>query len=125
MKYKILDGKKVSEQIVAEIKNQIESIKNTKQLKSPKIKIILVGNNSASESYVKNKVKYCKKAGIETDIIRFEETITSSQLLYQIEILNNSDIDGFIVQLPLPNHIDKNLIIEKILPEKDILALQP
>lgn len=125
MKDKILDGKKISEQIVSEIKVQIESLKNTKQLKNPKIKIILVGNNSASESYVKNKVEYCKKAGIETEIIRFEETIASAQLLHQIEMLNNSDIDGFIVQLPLPNHIDKNLILEKIHPEKDIDGFHP
>lgn len=125
MKNKILDGKGVSEQIVKDIKYQIEEIRSKNQVKSPSIKIVLVGKNSASESYVKNKVRYCKKAGIETEVVRFEETISSVQLLHQIEILNNSDVDGFIVQLPLPEHIDKNLIIEKISPDKDIDGFHP
>lgn len=125
MKNKILDGKNVSEQIVKDIKLEIEQIITKNSVKNPSIKIVLVGKNPASESYVKNKVKLCKKAGIETEILRFEDTISSGQLLHQIEILNNSDIDGFIVQLPLPSHIDKNLVIEKISPEKDIDGFHP
>lgn len=125
MKNKILDGKNVSEQIVKDIKLEIEQIITKNSVKNPSIKIVLVGKNAASESYVKNKVKLCKKAGIETEILRFEDTISSGQLLHQIEILNNLDIDGFIVQLPLPSHIDKNLVIEKISPEKDIDGFHP
>ncbi len=125
MQSKILDGKKVSEEIINEVKSKIENFKKLNSIPSPKIGIILVGNNPASESYVKNKIKYCKKAGIETDIFRFEETISTGQLLHQIEILNNSEIDGFIVQLPLPKHIDKDLIIEKISPDKDIDGFHP
>lgn len=125
MKSKILDGKKISEEIIYDIKIKIEKIKSENEIQLPKIGIVLVGNNPASESYVKNKIKYCKKAGIETNIIRFDENISTEQLLHQIEILNNSDVNGFIVQLPLPIHIDKNSIIEKILPEKDIDGFHP
>ena len=125
MQNKILDGKKISEEIIFEVKNQIENLKNSKSIPNPKIGIVLVGNNPASESYVKNKIKYCKKAGIDAKIFRFNESIDTDELLNQIEILNKSDVNGFIVQLPLPSQIDKNTIIEKISPEKDIDGFHP
>lgn len=125
MSEKILDGKSVSTTIISEIKSKIDLISNRDNLDKPSISIILVGNNPASESYVKNKMLACKKAGIKSDLIRLNSDITTEQLIKEIEILNNSETNGFIVQLPLPKHIDKDLIIEKISPDKDIDGFHP
>lgn len=122
---KLLDGKKISEEIIKDISEKINKIKAETKRDSPKIGVILVGHNPASESYVKNKIKFCKKAGIETNVLRFDDKITTTELLLQIKNLNSSTIDGFIVQLPLPSHIDKNIVIESISPEKDIDGFHP
>ena len=85
----------------------------------------MVGNNPASETYVKNKIKACRKAGIETKISRYSETITTEKLISDIRSKNVSDIDGLIVQLPLPSHLDVNSIINSIDEKKDVDGFHP
>ena len=87
--------------------------------------IVLVGNNPASESYVKGKLKACEKAGINHNLIRFPETITAFELLEEVKRLNKSSYDGFIVQLPLPTHIKSEAIINEISAYKDIDGFHP
>ena len=107
----ILDGKLVSNHILNEVKNKIDiQIENSEsrlgyQISRPSMAIVLVGNNPASESYVKGKTKACEKAGINYSVIKFTETITAFELLEEVKRLNKSSYDGFIVQLPLPEHI--------------------
>jgi methylenetetrahydrofolate dehydrogenase (NADP+)/methenyltetrahydrofolate cyclohydrolase len=87
--------------------------------------IILVGNNPASESYVKSKIKACESAGITHKLIRFEENVTNFELLEEVKRLNKSNVDGFIVQLPLPSHIKTESIINEISAYKDIDGFHP
>lgn len=126
---KILDGKMVSEKILSDVKEKIEfHIKEEKlgyPMRAPSIGIVLVGDNPASETYVKNKAKACDKAGIYHHIIRLPEDIDPYTLHFEISQLNKSHFDGFIVQLPLPNHIDTSSIISIIDPEKDIDGFHP
>lgn len=126
---KLLDGKKVSEFILKEVKEEIDQYISQKHLgydlSRPSMAIVLVGNNPASESYVRGKIKACEKAQINHKIIRFEEDITAYDLLNEIKYLNKSHFDGFIVQLPLPNHIEPNSIINEISAYKDIDGFHP
>jgi methylenetetrahydrofolate dehydrogenase (NADP+) / methenyltetrahydrofolate cyclohydrolase len=127
----ILDGKLVSTQILSNIKDKIEGhieLSESRlgyQISKPSMAIILVGNNSASESYVKGKTKTCEMAGINYNVIRFPETITSFELLEEVKRLNKSSYDGFIVQLPLPDHIKTDSIINEISAYKDIDGFHP
>jgi methylenetetrahydrofolate dehydrogenase (NADP+)/methenyltetrahydrofolate cyclohydrolase len=125
----ILDGKAVSEKILNDLKEQIDVICKPNDggfsIKRPSIGIVIVGNNPASETYVKSKMKACKKAGIEHKLIRFEETISNFDLYNEVCKLNQSHFDGFIVQLPLPEHIDDDAIIGSIDPGKDIDGFHP
>ena len=127
----ILDGKKVSTQILNDIKNKIDiQIQNSEsrlgyQISRPSMAIVLVGNNPASESYVKGKTKACEKAGINYSVIKFTETITAFELLEEVKRLNKSSYDGFIVQLPLPGHIKADSIINEISAYKDIDGFHP
>jgi methylenetetrahydrofolate dehydrogenase (NADP+)/methenyltetrahydrofolate cyclohydrolase len=116
----ILDGKKTSELLISQIKDKIseENLDIT-------MAIVLVGNNPASETYVKYKIKAADKAGIKTNLIKFDSDISEEIILNKIHELNNSDTTGIIVQLPLPPHINDNKIIESILPEKDIDGFHP
>lgn len=123
-KSKILDGKKSSELIISDVEQEIISLMND-GMNQPKLGVVLVGNNPASESYVRNKIRACKKAGIQHNLIRLDETISEGELLIEIDKLNKSDIDGFIVQLPLPNHIDIQNIINSIDPDKDVDGFHP
>lgn len=126
---KLLDGKKVSEFILKDVKTQIDNYISQKHLgydlSRPSMAIVLVGKNPASESYVRGKIKACEKAQINHKIIRFEEDISAYDLLNEIKYLNKSHFDGFIVQLPLPEHIDPNSIINEISAYKDIDGFHP
>lgn len=127
----ILDGKLVSNQILNDIKDKIDAhIEESKsrlghRISKPSMAIVLVGNNPASESYVKGKTKACEKAGISYNVIKFPETITSFDLLEEVKRLNKSSYDGFIVQLPLPQHIKSESIINEISAYKDIDGFHP
>jgi methylenetetrahydrofolate dehydrogenase (NADP+)/methenyltetrahydrofolate cyclohydrolase len=112
----LLDGKQLSKKIKKELKDEVSSLSI-----KPTLAIILVGNNPASEIYVKNKLKSAKYCGINTSLIIFEETITQEKLISEIHNLNNNEIyHGIIVQLPLPHHIDEQAIINAIDPKKDV-----
>jgi methylenetetrahydrofolate dehydrogenase (NADP+)/methenyltetrahydrofolate cyclohydrolase len=121
----LLDGKKLA----SEIKNEIaEEVKQLKFLgkKVPHLAAILVGDDGASQTYVNSKVKSCEEVGFKSSLIRLKSDITQNELITQINLLNNDDsIDGFIVQLPLPKHIDEEKIILAIAPEKDVDGFHP
>jgi methylenetetrahydrofolate dehydrogenase (NADP+)/methenyltetrahydrofolate cyclohydrolase len=123
--YKIIDGKKVASEIKKEIAEEVVKLK-TAGKKIPHLAAILVGNNGSSETYVAHKVKDCEEVGFKSTLIRFGSEITETVLLGKIEELNNDpDIDGFIVQLPLPAHISENKVIEAIDPQKDADGFHP
>jgi methylenetetrahydrofolate dehydrogenase (NADP+) / methenyltetrahydrofolate cyclohydrolase len=118
----ILDGKKASKHLINQIKSEVTESK----IIPPKMGIILVGNNPASETYVKAKVKACKESGFLEELIRFEDTITEEELISKIQEINNDEsFNGLIVQLPLPKHITANNIINTISPDKDIDGFHP
>lgn len=121
----LIDGKKVSSDIKAEIAAKVdEMIKNGQ--KRPHLAAILVGHDGGSETYVANKVKACEVCGFKSSLIRFEDDVTEQQLLDTIKTLNNdNDVDGFIVQLPLPRQIDEQKIIEAIDFKKDVDGFHP
>ncbi len=117
----ILDGKKLSEKLYISLEQNIKKLKN-----SPSLAVILVGNDYASSIYVKNKIKACEKIGIISKNYKLDEKTSEDELLKLINELNNDDlIDAILVQLPLPNHIDKNKIINAINPEKDVDGFTP
>lgn len=121
----ILDGKKISQEIKAELKQEVAQIK-TQGGKIPHLAAILVGNDGASETYVQSKVRSCEEVGFGSTLLRFEASISEEELLAQISKLNhNPEIDGFIVQLPLPKHISESKVIEAIAPEKDVDGFHP
>ena len=121
----ILNGKKIANDIKEEIKIEVSSFVK-KGNKKPHLAAILVGNNGASETYVNAKVKACEFVGFTSTLIRFDNEVAESELIEKIqEINNNNDIDGLIVQLPLPRHIDDTKIIESITPEKDVDGFHP
>jgi methylenetetrahydrofolate dehydrogenase (NADP+)/methenyltetrahydrofolate cyclohydrolase len=121
----LLDGKKIADQIKAEIAEEV-SIMKSKGGKIPHLAAILVGHDGASETYVGHKEKACTQVGFNSTVIRFEESINEADLLNQIEKLNeNFDIDGFIVQMPLPKHISDQKVIEAIDPRKDVDGFHP
>lgn len=121
---KLLDGKLVSQTLIEKIRTKVA--KRESIFRKPKMSILLVGHNPASETYVKNKIKSSESAGIIAELIRFDEDVTQSELICKIEELN-SDItcDGMIVQLPLPKQINVNNIISTINPDKDIDGFHP
>ena len=121
----ILDGKKIANDIKEEIKIEVSSFVK-KGNKKPHLAAILVGNNGASETYVNAKVKACEFVGFTSTLIRFDNEVAESELIEKIkEINNNNDIDGLIVQLPLPRHIDDTKIIESITPKKNVDGFHP
>ena len=123
--YKIIDGKKIAAEIKKEIAEEVAKLKAAGR-KIPHLAAILVGNDGASEIYVANKVKDCEEVGIKSTLIRFNSDIAESVLLKKIdELNNNTDVDGFIVQLPLPKHISDNKVIEAIDPQKDADGFHP
>jgi methylenetetrahydrofolate dehydrogenase (NADP+)/methenyltetrahydrofolate cyclohydrolase len=121
----ILDGKLVSEAIKAQLANKVAELKLTGK-KIPHLAAILVGNNPASETYVASKVKSCAEIGYNSTLLRFDEQISEKHLLDNITLLNeNADIDGILVQLPLPRHINEELVINTIDPSKDVDGFHP
>jgi len=117
---KILDGRKVANQIKEEIAADVDSLKS-KSKRPPHLAAILVGDDGASQTYVNNKIKACKRVGFEYTLLNFPETISESKLMTEIERINkDDDIDGLIVQLPLPDHISGIKVTELINPEKDV-----
>ena len=123
--YKIIDGNKIASEIKQEIAKEVAELKIAGK-KIPHLAAILVGNNGSSETYVANKVKDCEEVGFKSTLLRFGNDITEAVLLDKIAELNNdNDIDGFIVQLPLPGHISENKVIEAIDPRKDADGFHP
>lgn len=121
----LIDGKATSAEIKKEIAKEVEQIKASGG-KTPHLAAILVGHDGGSETYVANKVKSCKEVGFESTLIRFEDDVTEEELLRSVEKLNNDpDIDGFIVQLPLPKHISEDKVTEAIDYRKDVDGFHP
>ena len=121
----LLDGRIASQAIKDDLRNKISSL-NDSNKKIPHLAAILVGNNAASETYVASKVKNCNEIGITSTLVRLDETIPENLLLQKINELNhNNDVDGILVQLPLPQHISEEKIINAIVPEKDVDGFHP
>lgn len=121
----IIDGKATAEKIKLEIREIVQQ-RISEGVRAPHLAAILVGNDGASETYVGNKIKSCKDVGFESSLLRFDPSITEEELISEIEKLNtNDDVDGFIVQLPLPKHINVHRVTEAILPEKDVDGFHP
>lgn len=122
---KLIDGKKISVEIKEEIALEVEKIKQAGG-KIPHLAAVLVGHDGGSETYVAHKVKACEYVGFESSLIRFEDNVTEDELLSKIDELNKDvQIDGFIVQLPLPKHISEEKIVEAINPNKDVDGFHP
>jgi methylenetetrahydrofolate dehydrogenase (NADP+)/methenyltetrahydrofolate cyclohydrolase len=121
----VLDGKIASAAVKASLLEQTTALKAAGK-RTPHLAAILVGNNGASETYVASKVKNCEETGFGSSLYRFEETVSEAALLAQIEALNkNENVDGILVQLPLPKHIDDAKVIEAIDPKKDVDGFHP
>ena len=121
----LIDGKAVSAQIKQEIAAEVEQIVAAGG-KRPHLAAILVGHDGGSETYVANKVKACEACGFKSTLIRYEADITEAELLAKVEELNqDADVDGFIVQLPLPKHISEQKVIEAIDYRKDVDGFHP
>ena len=121
----LIDGKKIAAEIRAELKAEILSLKEQGK-RAPRLAIVLVGNNPASETYVANKLRACEEVGIEATRIAYTADITENTLLTEINRLNNDDsIDGLIVQLPLPAHLNEQTIVSAIDYRKDVDGLTP
>ena len=121
----LLDGKLIAEQVKAEIALEVENI--IKQGgKAPHLVAILVGHDGGSETYVANKEKSCNQVGFRSTVLRFEDTITEAELLTEIKKINNDpEVDGFIVQMPLPKAISEQKVIDAIDPKKDVDGFHP
>lgn len=116
----IIDGKALSEKILKEIEEEHNKLKEKVGRKAG-LAVIIVGENPASQIYVRNKIRACEKVGFHSETIRLDENITEEDLLLEIEKLNNdSNIDGILVQLPIPKHIDELKVINAISAEKDV-----
>ena len=121
----LIDGKKTAAEIKAEIAATVADIV-AKGGKRPHLAAILVGHDGGSETYVAHKVKACGECGFTSSLIRFEDDITEERLLDEVRRLNDDpDVDGFIVQLPLPRHIDEQRVIETVDPAKDVDGFHP
>lgn len=122
---KIIDGKQLAQTIKEEIKAEVEKIRANKG-NIPHLAAVLVGDDPASRSYVRNKVRSCEFVGFESTLIRKDASISEDELLEIIQELNeNDDVDGFIVQLPLPDHIDETKVTLAIDPAKDVDGFHP
>ena len=121
----IIDGKKTAQDIKKEIAAEVAAMVEAGQ-RPPHLAAILVGNDGGSETYVANKVKACEDCGFGSSTLRFDDTITEDQLIAEIQRLNEDpNVDGFIVQLPLPKHINEERVIEAIDYHKDVDGFQP
>jgi len=121
----IIDGKMVAESMKASIAKEVQELVASGK-RAPHLVAILVGNNGASETYVANKVKSCEELGFASTLLRFDPSISEAELLQAvIDVNNNPDMDGLIVQLPLPNHINPDRVMETIHPSKDVDGFHP
>jgi methylenetetrahydrofolate dehydrogenase (NADP+)/methenyltetrahydrofolate cyclohydrolase len=121
----IIDGKKISEDILNEISLEVEQRTN-KGYKTPHLAAILVGDDGPSQTYVNSKINACKKVGFKSSLFKYDNNITEKKLLEEIGKINNdNDIDGFIVQLPLPNSINQENILNCVNPNKDVDGFHP
>ena len=117
--YKLLNGKELAEKVKEEVKKEVLAMNENGQ--EVRLAVIQVGDNAASDTYVRNKQNACKYVGIKSATYKLDETATESIILGIIEELNNDDkVNGILVQLPLPNHIDEHKVIQAIAPEKDV-----
>ncbi len=124
-KYQVLDGKSMSKTIREELKNKVEARK-AEGKRIPHLSAILVGHDGGSEAYVASKMKACEEIGFKSSLIRFDEDITEEQLMACVQKLNTDpEITGYIIQLPLPKHINEQRIIESVNPEKDVDGFNP
>lgn len=122
---KLLDGKVASSAIKDDLKRKI-SLLSAEGKKIPHLAAILVGNNTASETYVKSKVRNCNEIGMISSLYRFDKNVTQKELLQKIIELNNQhDVDGILVQLPLPKHISERQVVNTIAPQKDVDGFHP
>lgn len=121
----ILDGKKISGEIKEEIKKEVDDILAAGG-RAPHLTAVLVGDDPASQTYVNSKVKACERVGFKSTEYRFKSDVTESFLLNQVKMLNEQpDVDGILVQMPLPEHISADKVIETIIPEKDVDGFHP
>lgn len=121
----LIDGKAVAAEIKKEIAAEVAEM-TAEGKRRPHLAAILVGHDGGSETYVASKVKACADCGFESTLIRFEDTVSEDELLDAVRRLNDDpDIDGFIVQLPLPRHIDEQKVIETVRPDKDVDGFHP
>lgn len=119
----ILDGKMVSRKLLDEVAQQIGALPGPAK---PRLSVILVGNDPASEVYVGRKIKSSAKVGVESELLRFPDTMAEEHLITEIETLNNrADVDGILVQLPLPKHINTERVLDTVLPDKDVDGFHP
>ena len=122
---KLIDGKKTAGEMKQEIAAEVKKIKELDG-KTPHLAAVLVGHDGGSETYVAYKIKDCEAVGFKSSLVRFEDDVTEEELLAKVIDLNNDDdIDGFIVQLPLPDHISEQKVIEAIDPKKDVDGFHP
>ena len=120
----IIDGKELSKKLKEQMKDRVAQMRQ--QGIVPKLVVVLVGNNSASEVYVRNKHKACGEVGIESEVIKMPEETTQQELLDVVKGLNEDrTVDGILVQLPLPGQINEKVVLRSILPEKDVDGLHP
>jgi methylenetetrahydrofolate dehydrogenase (NADP+)/methenyltetrahydrofolate cyclohydrolase len=121
----LLDGKALSDKIKKQVKVDVEELQQTRQI-TPGLAVILVGNDPASATYVKMKSKSCSDAGIYSVVHEMPATISQESILKTIDMMNqNPNIDGILVQLPLPSHVDTTVILEAIDPKKDVDGFHP
>lgn len=121
----IISGKEISVKIKDQLKEEVSKIKETYP-RLPKLVVILVGDNQASQTYVRNKDRGCQYIGIESEILRHDASFSEIELLQEINDLNNDDtVDGILVQLPLPQHINEEKVLDAIVPSKDVDGFHP
>lgn len=123
--YQLIDGKKTADEIKSEIAAKVNSMKE-RGIRVPHLAAVLVGHDGGSETYVAHKVKDCGEVGFRSTLVRFSTSVSERELLAKVEELNNDpEVDGLIVQLPLPDHISEDKIIENISPLKDVDGFHP
>ena len=122
---KIIDGKKVSLEVLDEIKTSVEHrVKNNQKV--PHLAAVLVGDDGPSQTYVNSKIKACERVGFRSSLFKFEDSISENELIIEIDKINrNIEIDGFIVQLPLPKKINQENILSNVDPNKDVDGFHP
>ncbi len=121
----LIDGKKIAAELRAELKLEVSELKK-KYNKVPGLTVILIGDLAPSQIYVRNKEKSANEVGLKSEVIRYPDSIEEKTVLNKIDELNNDDsVSGILVQLPLPKHIDKQKVIEAILPSKDVDGFHP